>query len=102
MMRLETVPSRSYGRRAQSAVMAVGRQAARVLTSLDRGRRALVRDRLDHVGIERPLREPRDPAELLRFVLEDGDEFSADSLALDLRVGHALQGREKSLGCVHM
>ena len=63
-------------------------QAADIVVRLDRHRRAAERrDALDHVGIERALREEIGAADLLRLLLEDVDEQPADGLALRLGVG---------------
>ena len=72
------------------------------MVGLDGRRRALERDRLDHVGIERALGEPRDVPELAGLVLEDRDELGADGLALDLRIRDAFQTIKESLGCIDM
>ena len=65
------------------------------------GRRGpLERDRLDDVGIERALRQPRDVPELAGLVLEHRDELGADGLALVLGIGHTVQRVEESVGCV--
>ncbi len=69
---------------------------------LDGGRRALERDRLDHVGIERALGEPGDVPELAGFVLEHRDELGPDGFALDLWIRDALQAVEESPGCINM
>ena len=61
-------------------------QAADVVVALDGRRRALDRDALDDVGVERALREEPYVTEPLRFLLEDADELGADDLALLLRV----------------
>ena len=63
------------------------RQAADVVVRLDRLGDAVGAAGLDHVGVERPLHEPRDVAERARLVLEDADELLADPLALLLGVG---------------
>src|SRR5690606_3968504 len=74
------------------------RQAADVVVRLDQrglaGRRAR---RLDHVRIDRPLREPLDALETLRLGLEDLDEQPADDLALVLRILDAFERREEAL-----
>ena len=59
------------------------RQAADVVVRLDRHRRAAgERHALDHVGIERALREEIRAADLLRLLVEHVDEQRADGLAL--------------------
>src|SRR5882724_2735772 len=75
-------------------------QAAHIVVGLDRGRRPAEGHRLDDVGIERALGEPRDVAELARLVLEHGDELGPDALALELGIRHAAYHIEKSPGCV--
>ena len=54
-------------------------------------------DALDHVGIERALRQELGAADLLRLVLEHVDEHAADDLALGLRVGDAGERAEEAL-----
>ncbi len=71
-------------------------QPADVVVRLDDGR-VLAPARLDHVGIERPLDEVPDLAELPRLLLEDADELLADPAALFLRVGHAVEPCEEAL-----
>ena len=61
------------------------RQAADVVVRLDDGGRAVDRDGLDDVRIERPLGEPRRPVDGLRVLGEDVDEEAADDLPLLLR-----------------
>ena len=51
------------------------------------------RDALDHVGIERALREEVRAAELLRLLLEHLDEQPADGLALHLGIGRRRRAR---------
>ena len=70
-------------------------QAADVVMRLDGHRRpAGERNALDHVGIERALREKIRAADLLlRFGVEHVDEQLADGLALDLRIGRRLAAR---------
>src|SRR5436190_112885 len=72
--------------------------------ALDRRRRTPERDRLDHVRVERALREeadrPRIAFEPAGFVLEDADERLADDLALPLRVAHARERLEEPLSRV--
>ena len=78
-------------------------QAADVVVALDRRRRAAGEgDALDHVGIERALREKLDrPAavagDAARLALEHVDEQPADRLALGLRVVDALERVEEGL-----
>ena len=55
---------------------------------------------LDDVGIDRPLGQERDAAELGRLALEDADEEAADDLALALGRGHALEGGDELVGGV--
>src|SRR5690606_30256122 len=74
------------------------RQPADVVMRLDQRRLAGRSTRgLDHVGIDRALREPLDAFEPLRLGLEDLDEEPADDLALVLRILHALERREELL-----
>ena len=82
----------------QLQVHALG-QAADVVVRLDRHRRAAgERHALDHVGIERALREELRAADLLRLRLERLDEQAADDLALLLGVVDAVQLAEEQLG----
>src|SRR5579862_268241 len=68
--------------------------------ALDGLRWTFDRRRFDYVGIECALNQPIDAACFLRdamgFVVEDGDKFVADDLALGLRIGHSSQLREKA------
>ena len=65
-------------------------QAADIVVRLDRHRRpAAEGDALDHVGIERALRQELGAAELARLLVEDFYEEPADGLALGFRVGPA-------------
>ena len=67
-------------------------QAADIVMRLDGDRRpAGERHALDHVGIERALREEIGAADLLRLGVEHVDEQSADGLALLLGVLDALR-----------
>ena len=73
----------------QLHVHALG-QAADIVVRLDRHRRAAgERHALDHVGIERALREEIGAADLLGLGLEHVDEQPADGLALDLGIADA-------------
>ncbi len=83
-------------------------QAADVVVALDGGRRSAHRLRLDDVGIERALHQELGAAhghiagdDLGRLVVEHGDEFRADDLALLLRLGDARQLVEEAPGRVH-
>ncbi len=70
------------------------RQAADIVVALDgTDRPAGEGDALDHIGIERALRQEIRAAELLRLGLEDFDEQPADGLALGLGVALALPAR---------
>lgn len=69
-------------------VNAVG-QATDIVVTLDDG--GLAEAALNDIGINRPLHEEIDLADLLRFGFKDTDEFLADDLALLLRLGHALE-----------
>ena len=53
--------------------------------------------RLDHVGIDRALREPANARQLRRFLFEHFDEQATDDLALALRIGLAAQRVEEAL-----
>ncbi len=79
-------------------------ETAHVVVALDRRRRTLERDRLDHVRVERPLRQEADRTRLalerLGLVLEDADERLADDLPLPLGVGHAVERLEEPLARV--
>ena len=71
-------------------------QSADIMMRLDGGRRpAGRRHALDHVGIERALRQEFDVADLVGLRLEHVDEQFADHLALDFGVGDALQRVEE-------
>ena len=80
----------------QGELHALG-QAADVVVRLDGDARALERDRLDDVGIERALGEKIGPAEPLGLALEDVDEGAADDLALGLGVVDAGEALEEIL-----
>ena len=70
---------------------------------LDRDRRAAGEgDALDHVGIERALRQEFGAADLLRLFLEHVDEQRADGLALRLGIADAVERAEEQLGGVDM
>ncbi len=60
-------------------------QAAHVVVRLDRGRGAVHRAGLDHVGVDRALRQPAHVGELLRLLVEHLHEVAADDLALCAR-----------------
>ena len=62
-------------------------QPADVVVRLDDLRAVAGRGALDHVRVERALRQELDRAELLRLLLEHRDELAADDLALLLGVG---------------
>ena len=64
----------------------VGKTADVVVALDDRG---AAEAGLDHVGIDRALREEIDRADLFRLFLEHADELLADDLALALGIGHA-------------
>ena len=76
------------------------RKAADVVVALDRRRRALEGYRLDHVRVERALREEAHVAQGRRFLLEHLDESGADDAPLLLGILHAGQALEESLGSV--
>ena len=77
------------------------RQAADVVVALDRDRLlGLGAARLDHVGVDRSLRQPLRLLELARLAREDVDELAADDLALGLRVGDAGELAEEALAGV--
>src|SRR6266850_8573769 len=59
--------------------------------ALDGDRRAMARDTLDDIGIQRALRQPGECAPLAGFLLEDGDELAADALAFVFGVDHPFQ-----------
>ena len=81
----------------QLHVHALG-QAADIVVRLDRHRRpAGERHALDHVGIERALRQELGAADLLRLRLEHVDEQLADGLALVLGIGDAGERVEEQL-----
>ena len=86
----------------QLHVHALG-QAADVVVRLDRHRRpAGERHALDHVGIERALRQEIRAADLARLGLEHVDEQLADDFSLFLRVGLARQRAEELRRRVHV
>ena len=71
------------------------------MVRLDRHRRpAGERHALDHVGIERALRQKFGAADLLRLGLEHVDEQLADDLALGLRIADARERGEEMIGGV--
>ena len=73
-------------------------QAADIVVRLDGHRRAAGEgDALDHVGIERALRQEIGAADLLGFGVEHVDEEAADGLALGFGVGDAGELAEKKL-----
>ena len=59
-------------------------------------------DALDHVRIQRALRQIIGAAQLARLLLEHLDEQPADRLALHLRIGHAVQRIEEQIRRVAM
>ena len=80
----------------QLHVHALG-QAADIVVRLDGDRGpAGERHALDHVGIERALRQKFGAAELFRLGLKHVDEQLADGLALRLGIGDAGQRVEES------
>ena len=72
-------------------------KAADVVVALDHVRRADHRNALDHVRIQRALRQEVERSELGGFRLEDIDEGRADDFPLLLRVGDAGQPLQKQL-----
>ena len=66
-------------------------KAADVVVRLDRGRRAVDRTRLDHIRIDRTLRQPLDVLDLNGLLVENLHEVAADDLALPLGVRNARQ-----------
>ena len=78
------------------------RQAADVVVGLDGGRRPLEGDAFDDVRIKVPWARYLHPAQFLRCLGKDADEFVADALAFHLRVGDALQQPQKLVGGVHV
>ena len=77
------------------------RQAAHVVMALDECGLPNHGDRLNHIRVERPLREEVDLAQLVRFRLEHVDERGADDLALLLGIRDALQGPQELRRGVH-
>ena len=67
---------------------------------LIRRRRADHRNALDHVGIERALRQEVEAADARRHALEHVDERRADDLPLAFRVRHPGQAADEVPGCV--
>ena len=79
------------------------RQPADIVVRLDGDRRAAgERHALDHVGIERALRQELGAAELFCFRLEHIDEELADRLALGLGIADALERVEEVLRRVNV
>ena len=74
-----------------------GRQPADIMMRLDRGRRALEADALDHIGIERALRKKIRAANFPRLLLEHIDKGGADDLALLFRIADARKARKKKI-----
>src|SRR5690349_21216477 len=68
--------------------------------TLDRRRRSLKGNRLDHVGIKRALTQKARSAEGGGLFLEHVDERVADDAALLLGVEYAREPRDKKLGRV--
>mgnify|MGYP000520507625 CR=1 FL=1 len=78
-------------------------QAAHIVVRLDRDRgTAREAHRLDHVWIERALREEGGAAHVGRMFLEHVDEEPADGLALHFRVRDTLERAEEEIGLVGM
>ena len=78
-------------------------KAADIVVRLDRHRRAAgERHALDHVGIERALRQEVRAADLLGFRIEHVDEQPPDGLALDFGVGDAFELAEELLRGINM
>src|SRR3981189_3556368 len=72
-------------------------QTPYVVVGLDRVRFLGLRARrLDDVGIDRALREPLPPGELLRLALEHFDELAPDDLPLLLRIRDPCERLEKA------
>ena len=83
----------------------VGRrgQAADIVVALDGDRwSAGEADTLDHIGIQRALRQEIGAADLLGLALEHIDEGLADELALGLGVGDAGKAVEEQRRGIHM
>ena len=79
------------------------RKAADIVVRLDGHRRAAGEgDALDHVGIERALRQKIRAADFLGFRVEHVDEQAADGLALDFGIGDAFELAEELLRRIHM
>ena len=76
-------------------------QPADVVVRLDRRRGAVDRHRLDHVGIDRPLRQPAHVLDPDRLVVEYLDEIAADDLALGLGIAHARQVTQELVAGLH-
>ena len=76
---------------------------ADIVVRLDRHRGAAGEgDALDHVGIERALRQEIGAADLLRFRVEHVDEQPSDGLALLFGVGDAGEFAQKLLRGIHV
>ena len=73
------------------------------MVRLDRHRRAAGEgDALDHVGIERALRQEIGAADLFRFRIEHVDEQAADGLALRFGIGDACELAEELFRRINM
>ena len=72
------------------------------MVGLDSGRRPLEGNAFDDVGVERPLGQVFDPAQLLGFGGEDADEFVADAAPLLLRVDDPFQLAQEVHRGVHV
>ena len=71
-------------------------EPAHVVVRLDDLRAPARRGALDHVRVERPLRQELDRTELCRLLLEHRDELGADDAALGLGVGDSGQPVEEA------
>ena len=77
-------------------------QSADVVVRLDLGGHTGLAPGLDHVGIERSLDQEANAPQPLGLLLEDADELLPHAHALLLRVGHAVEPREKASLRLHV
>src|SRR5690606_42022761 len=82
----------------QAHLHVLGQAADVVVTLDDVGLAGLAAGRLDHVGVDRALRQPFGVGELAGFLIEDLDEQVADDLALGLGVADPFERLEIAVG----
>ncbi len=71
------------------------------MVRLDRYRRSLHRDRLDHVGVNGPLPKPFHIFDAVRLFVEHVDECLTDGLAFRFRISEVFQRGIKLLLRIH-